>query len=266
MSSTLQKTKKRKPKRKPTREDDIPQDLKFGPFARFLFSKELCRDFISSVALYKPEENQDEKKKEKKEEKKEKKTVNKQVSKYLKQKNPFFFFSATPVHRAWGDDIVELLQDRLPWGQDQQDSIEWACCAAFSKVIEEKKTIKVDFLDGEISKNQTKTLLAQVCPKLMKKSGQNTVVFLTSRCNIVVFQVQRRNCDWQSLQSVRHTEHWTGGPSFQCKEKRSHLHNCNCSQSHYYSKVVPTELLMAFSMSMKGSGNADKTLFKFLII
>ena len=139
MSSTLQKTKKRKPKRKPTREDDIPQDLKFGPFARFLFSKELCRDFISSVALYKPEENQDEKKKEKKEEKKEKKTVNKQVSKYLKQKNPFFFFSATPVHRAWGDDIVELLQDRLPWGQDQQDSIEWACCAAFSKVIEGKK-------------------------------------------------------------------------------------------------------------------------------
>ena len=91
MSSTLQKTKKRKPKRKPTREDDIPQDLKFGPFARFLFSKELCRDFISSVALYKPEENQDEKKKEKKEEKKEKKPVNKQVNKYLKQKNPFFF-------------------------------------------------------------------------------------------------------------------------------------------------------------------------------
>ena len=113
MSSTLQKTKKRKPKRKPTREDDIPQDLKFGPFARFLFSQELCRDFISSVALYKPEENQDEKKKEKKEEKKEKKPVNKQVSKYLKQ-NPIIFYPATPVHRAGGDDLVELLQDRLP--------------------------------------------------------------------------------------------------------------------------------------------------------
>ena len=115
MSSTLQKTKKRKPKRKPTREDDIPQDLKFGPFARFLFSQELCRDFISSVALYKPEENQDEKKKEKKEEKKEKKPVNKQVNKYLKEKKSnYFFYSATPVHRAGGDDVVELLQDRLP--------------------------------------------------------------------------------------------------------------------------------------------------------
>ena len=52
----------------------------------------------------------------------------------------------------------------------------------------------------------------------------------------------------------------------QSKKKPPPLHNYNCSKSHYYSKVVPTELLMAFSMSMKGSGNADKTLFKFLII
>ena len=101
MSSTLQKTKKRKPKRKPTREDDIPQDLKFGPFARFIFSQELCRDFISSVALYKPEENQDEKKKEKKEEKKEKKPVNKQVNKYLKQKNPITFLLSNTSSQSW---------------------------------------------------------------------------------------------------------------------------------------------------------------------
>ena len=133
MSSTLQKTKKRKPKRKPTREDDIPQDLKFGPFARFLFSKELCRDFISSVALYKPEENQDEKKKEKKEEKKEKKTVNKQVSKYLKQKIHFF---SSQQHQFTELEVMTL------WN-----------------------SFKIDFPEDKINKIQLNELVAQLFPK-----------------------------------------------------------------------------------------------------
>ena len=134
MSSTLQKTKKRKPKRKPTREDDIPQDSKFGPFARFLFSQELCRDFISSVALYKPEENQDEKKKEKKEEKKEKKPVNKQVNKYLKQKNPIIFF--TQQHQFTELEVMTL------WN-----------------------SFKIDFPEDKINKIQLNELVAQLFPK-----------------------------------------------------------------------------------------------------
>ena len=39
----------------------------------------MFRDFISSIALYKPEENQDEKKNEKKDEKKMEKPAKKQV-------------------------------------------------------------------------------------------------------------------------------------------------------------------------------------------
>ena len=82
-------------------------------------------------------------------------------------------------------------QSWLPWWRDQQESTKSTCSTALSQVN--------------------------------VKSGQNIVVSLTSRCNIVVFQVQRWNCDWQSLQSVRHTEHRTGGANFQCKVKRSRL-------------------------------------------
>ena len=120
-------------------------------------------------------------------------------------------------------------QSWLPWWRDQQESTKSTCSTALSQVN--------------------------------VKSGQNIVVSLTSRCNIVVFQVQRWNCDWQSLQSVRHTEHRTGGPNFQFKVKRSHLpsttatvHNLiiilrwspqSCwwlSQCQWKDPVMPTKL------------------------
>ena len=62
----------------------------------------MFRDFISSIALYKPEDNQDEKKNEKKDEKKMEKPAKKQVIHIWRSKleyiSIFLSFSATPVH------------------------------------------------------------------------------------------------------------------------------------------------------------------------
>ena len=48
----------------------------------------------------------------------------------------YIFVSATPVHGARGDDPVELLQDRLPRGPDQQDPTERTGRSTLSKVKE----------------------------------------------------------------------------------------------------------------------------------
>ena len=47
-----------------------------------------------------------------------------------------FSFSATPVHRAGGDDPLELVQNRLPGGPDQQDPTKRIGRSTFSKVKE----------------------------------------------------------------------------------------------------------------------------------
>ena len=84
------------------------------------------RDFISSIALYKPEENGDEKKKEK-EEKKVEKPEKKQVTLIVSEGKSAFILllPATPVHRAGSDDSVELFQDWLSRGHNQQNPTEW---------------------------------------------------------------------------------------------------------------------------------------------
>ena len=120
MSGALKKTKKRKQKQKPTREDDIPPDLKLDIFQVFHIWPLIFRDFISSIALYKPEENGDEKKKEKEEkkvEKPEKKQVTLIVSERRKSVLSFFFqqhqFTELEVMALWNSFKIDFPEDTI---------------------------------------------------------------------------------------------------------------------------------------------------------
>ena len=95
------------------------------------------RDFISSIALYKPEENEDEKKKAKKDEKKVEKPVKKQVKfKEKVVKSNFYIFFSFQQHQFTELEVMTL------WN-----------------------SFKIDFPEDKINKIQLNELVAQLFPK-----------------------------------------------------------------------------------------------------
>ena len=95
------------------------------------------RDFISSIALYKPEENEDEKKKAKKDEKKVEKPVKKQVKfKEKVVKAHFYLFCSFQQHQFTELEVMTL------WN-----------------------SFKIDFPEDKINKIQLNELVAQLFPK-----------------------------------------------------------------------------------------------------
>ena len=95
------------------------------------------RDFISSIALYKPEENEDEKKKAKKDEKKVEKPVKKQVRfKEKVVKLHFYIFFSFQQHQFTELEVMTL------WN-----------------------SFKIDFPEDKINKIQLNELVAQLFPK-----------------------------------------------------------------------------------------------------
>ena len=183
MSGQLkQTTKKRKQKQKPSREDDIPPDLKFS---KFIFFSNLTQVFQGLHIFYCS--LQARRKRRWEEESKEgwkkgweacEETGEIQRKSCKSTFLIFVLFSATPVHWVGSDDPVELIQDWLPGGQNQQDPTERTCCSTFSKVRE------------------------------------NSSKHSDSALDLILAQVQCRSCDWESVQSVWHAEHRTGKAGF----------------------------------------------------
>ena len=219
-------------------------------FTFFLVWPNFFRDFISSIALFKPEEGQDDKKKAKKDEKKAEKPAKKQVCTNFGDRRKScwdtFLVSATPVHGARGDDPVELLQDWLPRGPDQQDPTERTGRSAISKVKENHCKYALDLVlprcNAEVViENLFKVFDTQNTGqvKLVKaKTWDPRHIFILNLILIEVLNTQNTDRHGLSQSCCCCTNIWGW--------------SCLAWQ---YCQVVPTELLMAFSMSMKGSGN-----------
>ena len=127
MSGALKKTKKRKQKQKPTREDDIPPDLKLDIF-QFVFIFDPYFSGTSYLLLLCTSQKKMEMRRRKRRRRKRLKSLRRSRWRWLclKGKGAFIFLlPATPVHRAGSDDSVELFQDWLSRGHNQQNPTEW---------------------------------------------------------------------------------------------------------------------------------------------
>ena len=127
MSGALKKTKKRKQKQKPTREDDIPPDLKLDIF-QFVFIFDPYFSGTSYLLLLCTSQKKMEMRRRKRRRRKRLKSLRRSRWHWLclKGKSAFILLlPATPVHRAGSDDSVELFQDWLSRGHNQQNPTEW---------------------------------------------------------------------------------------------------------------------------------------------